>query len=168
MHYFPHFPVTFGDMRKFMKHLPLLSLLMLLSACDSVFTQGQTYTYVPPATRAGQICAKQCPVQKTQCLRSCEALRNNCIHEGKVNAQRSYLQYVNERMAQGLLVDKSQDQFYREPANCLSLKQCQDGCDIGMRACHTQCGGDILQNGNCLLNCAPKDPQAIDDEGGWF
>jgi hypothetical protein len=142
--------------------------LMLLSACDNMFLQTQQYTFVPPRTPAGKICAKQCPVAESQCKRNCEALKNNCLHQTKLNAQQSYLQYVNERMAQGLLVDKTEAQFYQAPQNCGDLQYCQQRCEIGMRACHTHCGGDVLQNGNCLLNCAPKDPEAIEDEGSFF
>ena len=102
-------------------------------------------------------------------MRNCEALKNNCIHEDKVAAQRSYIQYVNERMAQGMLVDKTEAQFYQAPTNCNTLQTCQQGCDVNMRTCHSQCGGTVLQDGNCLANCqnAPA-KDTLDELHDWF
>lgn len=151
-----------------MKKLLLLLPLLWLSACDGLFLETNKYTLVPPATPAGQACAKQCPVVKAQCLRICEAQKNNCLHSARVNAQRSYVQYVNDRMAQGLLVDKKESEFLTEARNCPQLEYCQERCHIGARACHSNCGGDVLQNGNCLLGCGPKTPEPQDEEGSFL
>ncbi len=151
------------------KKLCLLIPFFLLASCDSLILNSDPYTLVPPPTEQGKTCVKQCPVAKAQCLRNCEALKNTCVHNAQLNAQQSYLQYVNDRMAQGLLVDKSEADFYAQARNCPELQYCQKGCDVNMRSCHSYCGGQVLQNGNCVANCDQPLPQSsIGQVGDWF
>jgi hypothetical protein len=146
--------------------LRLLVLLpLLLAACADFSLQARPYQLLPPATRQGRACAVQCPADETRCLRHCEAIRNSCVHNARLTARRSFLSYVNDRMAQGMLVDKKESDFYTEARNCPELDHCQQRCEVSKRACHTGCGGRILHQGNCIANCeAPvPDPEELDD-----
>lgn len=151
-----------------MRRLLLLLPILLLAACDNLMLQTQSYTLTPPSTPQGQRCAKQCPVAKAQCMRNCEATKNTCLHAAQLGAQQTYLQYVNERMAQGLLVDKKESDFLTDPRNCPSLEACQQGCDINLRTCHGNCGGTVSQNGHCLANCDAAPKSTLGELGDWF
>ncbi|MBY0407926.1 MAG: hypothetical protein K2Q01_09560 [Rickettsiales bacterium] len=143
-----------------------LILPLLLAACTDVFTEAQPYEYLPPATPAGKHCAAQCPLTHTQCKNQCLALKNTCLHKGRAVAHKSYLQYVNDRMAQGLLVDKKESDFYQEARNCPELANCEANCDISRRSCHSNCGGAIKHNGNCIIGCTGNDQITFDDLWG--
>ena len=139
-------------MARFIWILPLL----WLCACDGLFLETQSYSFVPPTTPQGRLCAKQCPETKIACFNACKAQQNSCAYNTQRAGQKSYLHYVNDRMAQGLLVDKKEAEFYKEARNCPDLKNCQEGCEISMRACHTNCGGEVFQGEHCLANCSGK------------
>lgn len=149
--------------------LASLILILFLSACDHLLIEPKEYTQLPPTNPKAQKCATQCVTTQGRCHRSCEALKNSCQHKAEYAAQQNYLNYVHERMKEGLLVDKKESDFAINLNNCPDTQRCKTGCDVNQRNCHGTCGGEVQLNGKCISNCDTSPPKsALRDVADWF
>lgn len=161
-----------------LRHILLLMLaLAALPACEQVqkvkhwATSDQEYELLPPGTVNGRKCAALCPTRRQQCENLCVADYNTCRHQLQLTAQRQHRAYVEDQMARGQLVKKTADEFWNEAVakGCNPIAPCKARCEVGVRYCHSQCGGKVVKGDMCYANCdkAP-DPEELPDEPDWL
>jgi hypothetical protein len=112
-----------------MKRLALLAPL-LLTACGPQYST--TYQIVPPQSQADRACANNCLVLLNQCQSNCQS--NVYMCEAINTAARS---------ARG-------DVFV---GGSCGTRSCNANCQANYRICHTNCGGQVIQNTVCTANC---------------
>lgn len=145
--------------------------LASLAACEQVellqkVVPGSGFELHPPATKAARKCADACPEAAQACERSCENDFTTCRHNLRLAAQRQYLAYVDERMAAGKLVKKTEQEFWNDATqqSCPAVAPCQERCVVSARVCHSKCGGKITKGDVCYANCAQSTVPLDDDD----
>lgn len=144
----------------------LFILLFAVAACsESPPPLDPEFEFLPPPTTTGRSCAAKCPAAKQSCDNVCEARHNTCRANLKLKAYKKHRAYVDERMAHGLLVKKTEADFWNEAvaAGCPAIPPCLARCRVELRYCHTKCGGQVKKGDTCYSNCT-KTPTPFDEE----
>ena len=130
--------------------LSLLVLLLGLTACGPVYQTD--YHMVPPADAMGRQCSNGCLDRMQLCKSQCTIQDQNCEQMARLEAQNTYLSYVNERQRKGKPIEHDQDDFYHY-SRCGGTSSCEETCDSVHRMCHTNCGGQVLERTYCTAFC---------------
>ncbi|NCY23513.1 MAG: hypothetical protein EBX37_01250 [Alphaproteobacteria bacterium] len=165
-------------MREFRPLLMLLLLVFLLPAagCQQAqqvrkwATGQQDYELLPPDTVNGRKCAALCPTRKQQCENLCVAENNTCRHQLKITAERQHRAYVEDQLARGQLVQKTAKDFWNEAVakSCQPIEPCKERCAVGLRYCHSQCGGKVIKGDTCYANCEKIPDEPAPMEPDWL
>jgi hypothetical protein len=153
--------------------IPALLLLILLAACEHRPGPNE-FTLVPPSTPAGRTCAALCVPANQSCDNICEANFNTCKVNLRRQSQQNHQRYVQGRLAHGLLVKKTEADFWSEAVaqGCPAIAPCHERCEVSMRYCHSKCGGEVRRGDNCFANCDkktnPYDDEPEEDKDSWL
>jgi hypothetical protein len=128
----------------------IMSVLYLLSGCAPVYQT--TYSYVPPKSDTGRMCAMQCQQTRMMCQQLCESRKETCRSNARQQALFDYESYKHQRRARGKSVDRDVESFYDD-------FQCDDipcGCDESYNSCFAVCGGQVVPTTVCIAFCNNK------------
>lgn len=128
----------------------MFALLGLVVACGPVYETQ--YQIVPPKTETGRMCANNCLLMQQNCQQSCAMQDQQCAITNKLQAQNDYQQYVIERQKANKPIKKTANDFYYS-SSCSNSDSCGQNCASSYRICHTNCGGQVIQNTVCTFNC---------------
>ena len=129
----------------------VFSLIVVLgtAACGPVYETS--YRFTPPPTVEGRACANQCLERKNTCMARCVSSEQSCREVQRLHAENAYLKYERERKAQGQPVKKTQDEFLNY-GMCLN-QDCTEQCKESHRICHSNCGGNVIEDRRCTAFC---------------
>ena len=128
--------------------LCVTGVLASLVSCGPI--HKTVYTYTPPHTTQGKICANQCEQIRQGCRTNCRLTQQICLSEAKQQAQIDFDAYVEKRKKLKRPVKKELGNFYYPICGSDS---CEDDCDSDHRACFTNCGGRIDASTVCIAFC---------------
>jgi len=130
----------------------LLGLILLIfgTACSPLY--DTRYTFTPPASAEGTVCATQCAVTESYCRQSCQLNQNACEQQARADAARDFDVYVYEQKRKNRPIKKSLRDFERS-YYCPSRTNCESTCAANQRACHQNCGGSISSERVCVAFC---------------
>ncbi|NWG45951.1 MAG: hypothetical protein HXY25_05310 [Alphaproteobacteria bacterium] len=129
--------------------LGLLALLTLL-ACGPIY--DTQYSYAPPPTAEGRVCAMQCQQTEAYCARSCDLEAETCRAEQRAEAAEAYERYVRDRSRAGKSIDRSLSDF-DQSYMCSSSGSCRSQCSASYRGCFSACGGAVSAERVCVAFC---------------
>lgn len=127
---------------------------LLVQACGPQFETR--YSYAPPPTDAGKLCATQCQTVKTYCRRTCAAEEGSCKAQQQSRAQYDYNQYVRKQQAAKREIERSPNSFLSYGA--CSTGGCNENCDGDFRICYSTCGGQVQESVVCTSGCEDVQP----------
>ncbi len=113
-----------------MKRILILGLLFI-TACSAVYETN--YTFVPPKDSAGRECSNRCIVKKDKCYQACR--------------QDHTTNKIIDDISNFITGSKKHDSTSRKKTSCKS------SCDVDHRNCHSNCGGKVIENKECIAFC---------------
>lgn len=129
--------------------LLLVSLVFFLSACGPIY-QTQ-YSYKPPKSSMGRMCAAQCIQNKSNCEQMCQIREESCRTKARQDALYQYELYKAQQQVQSQPVKKTPQDFE-------NTWGCHQSCDCGpaYNACYETCGGQVIATQVCTAFCDRK------------
>lgn len=130
----------------FSRYFTLITILLFLSGCGPVYKTE--YTYQPPRTDVGKMCATQCMQAKNNSQQLCEMRNQTCEMTAKQNATIQYLEYKESQRAAGKPIKKSEIDFD-------DSYLCDSSCDgtNDYNQCYQTCGGVVTSYQVCTAFC---------------
>lgn len=122
---------------------------LLVQACGPQFETR--YSYAPPPTNAGKLCANQCQTVKNYCRRTCSAEESSCKAQQQSRAQQEYNQYVKRQQAAKREIERTQSSFMSYGA--CAARTCNETCEADFRICYSTCGGEVRESVICTSGC---------------
>lgn len=125
--------------------LTIITGLILLSGCGPIYKTE--YTYQPPRSQIGKMCASQCTQTKINCQQLCEMRNESCKSNGRQEAMIQYLEYKESQIAAGKPVKRTPENF--------NTSYCNESCDCTdtYNQCYQTCGGMITPYQVCTAFC---------------
>lgn len=127
--------------------LGFIAVTLLLSACGPIYQT--TYSYIPPASDTGKMCATQCQQNQSMCQQLCNSRADTCQSNARSQAMYAYEEYKSEQISQGQPVTETLNDFY-DDSQCSNMN-C--GCSDSYNSCFTTCGGQIIPKSTCVAFC---------------
>ena len=120
---------------------------VMLSGCGPLYRT--TYDFTPPRDRIGRLCSAQCATTREVCRGNADNRAQNQYSQCEIEAQQDYYHCLNAAK------DSKQRNF------CF-LRQCYSHtnysrCDTDYRGCFSACGGRVVAQKHCVLNCPDPD-----------
>ena len=117
----------------------------LLGGCGPQFVTK--YSYEPPSTAEGRICAMQCENSRAQCVQLVDMERQNC----EIREQQ-------RRLAYDLCVSQSNKKAketgcYMQYEFCGGGWEARERCTAPYNSCYAVCGGQVSSQTVCVSNC---------------
>lgn len=134
-------------MKQYILGVFLLSSILLLSGCGPIYKT--TYSYYPPRSESGRMCAMQCQQTQMMCNQMCEARRDSCRSQAWSSAQYQYEEYKHERRREHKSIDSDVNDFY-DTSQCDNIS-C--GCSSMYNNCYVTCGGRVVPHTVCVAFC---------------
>lgn len=137
-----------------MQQIALLVVVMaLISNCGPVYKVE--YSYTPPQTKQGRMCANQCIQLTRECRNNCTINRNRCIDQ--TNTSRA----INNALDVMILEKDSEDHrrehyhyHYADRDRCYrDEEKCFARCEDDQRDCYINCGAKVSKHEYCTENC---------------
>ena len=131
---------------KLSRFIFLVLLPLLLTACGPIYKTQ--YSYQPPQSDTGRMCAAQCVQSRGMCQQMCRAQNNNCEMQAQENAAYSYHAYVKAQQAAGKKIRKNIDDFDNS-------YMCNESCNCrsNFNLCYSTCGGKVTSRQICTAFC---------------
>lgn len=117
------------------------SLVVACAACGPVY--DTTYSFRPPPTSTGRVCASQCETSRYQCLQLEEVRSRECQY--RADRDRDYC----ERQ---IRIDKGRSPKWYE-CGTESCSADEEHCESSYRNCYQACGGSVTADTRCVANC---------------
>lgn len=135
-------------MLRFFTMLALFLLACVLTACGARYETH--YTYAPPASKMGKMCAAQCQQGRGACENICELRNAKCLTAMRHAARDQYDAYQKAEREKGLAVKKTVNDFNHSDSCKLSCH-----CNVSFNTCYSACGGQVFAKQVCIANCNP-------------
>jgi hypothetical protein len=119
---------------------------MLLTGCSPVYETQ--YSYEPPKSKAGRMCAAQCIQNEENCKQLCQLREDVCITKSKQDALYQYEVYKAQQQSQNRPIIKTPENFDRAHS-CYQV--C--GCTSVYNTCFERCGGQVATTQGCTAFC---------------
>lgn len=129
--------------------LIIFACTLCLCACGPIYKTE--YTYQPPKSNSGRMCAALCIQSKTNCQLMCSMQEGSCHSRAHERAIMEYEIYKTQQTAAGKGIDRSVDSFY-DDWSC--NKECN--CDESFNMCYQTCGGTVNSYQVCTAFCDQK------------
>jgi hypothetical protein len=134
-----------------MRVLIPLVLVFLLAACEEKNTSG--YSYIPPDTPGGRMCANQCRLAHDYGLEACDLAYRHCVSDVQTQALKDYEKYTREQFDTNQPMDLYLSDFERMQPCTSAHDRCNEGYESGYRMCYANCGGTVKENSSCEPFC---------------
>lgn len=134
-----------------MKNFWLVAIFVLsaLTGCGPMYSTN--YTYTPPPTAEGRMCASQCRQISRMCVQNCEMKEETCKSRARHDAIYKFEHYAAERRAKNQSIKKDVSDFSNE-YSC-SSSSCESNCQPEYRDCYANCGGRVTPHTVCTAFC---------------
>lgn len=134
---------------KLLMSLLVSTLTLMLAACGPIYETQ--YSYQPPHSDTGRMCAAQCVQNKSTCHAMCEMRKQTCLAQDKQNALVQFEAYKTRRIAEHRPVDKT-------PVDFENSWNCNQACGCGdtFNMCYQTCGGVVTPHRECVAFCDKK------------
>lgn len=126
---------------------------LFFQGCGPIYDTA--YTFRPPTSGIGRICAAQCGVSRGQCAQLEDVRARQC----ESASQRDRILCETE-----VRIDKGREPKWYECGSDLCSAN-YELCESNYRACYQACGGEVRAETRCVANCA-KVPAKFGGEGG--
>lgn len=131
--------------------IPLLAILLSLSACGGGRDATKTVRYELPASAGGRMCADQCRTAQDFCQQGCSLKQRRCTDAMEAQAIHDYEDYARSMFGSKQSMDLYPRDFER-PELCRDTS-CSDDCESRFQACYTKCGGTVDITTSCTAFC---------------
>ncbi len=142
-------------MKQYWRITMVILVGLLVQACGPQFETR--YSYAPPPTNAGKLCATQCQTVKNYCRRTCRAEEGSCEAQQQSRAQQEYNQYAKRQQAAKREIERTPSSFLSYGA--CDAEMCNENCETDFRICYSTCGGEVRESVICTSGC--EDVQSI-------
>jgi hypothetical protein len=121
--------------------------ILFLSGCGPIYQTN--YSYRPPHSNMGMMCASQCFQTKNMCEQMCQMQDQNCRLQEHQSAYYRYQLYRDSQVKKGLPVVRSVSDFDNSFGNCHATCNCTNDFNL----CYQSCGGVVLEQKVCTAFC---------------
>jgi len=125
-------------------------LVLMMAGCGPIYET--VYSYQPPQSPQGQMCAGQCQQISQYCRQNCRLKEDSCRANSRQEASYEYDRYVRERVRNRQEIKKSVSDFDHS-YGCSSASGCEAECGSDFRMCFTNCGGIVTSRQECTMFC---------------
>ncbi|MEO8400230.1 MAG: hypothetical protein ABI597_00355 [Gammaproteobacteria bacterium] len=124
-------------------------MVFVVTACGPIYQTK--YSYQPPHSDMGRMCASQCLQSKSSCDQMCQMRKDNCFLHARQNALVQFEAYKAEQKAKSKPVEKT-------PASFENTAGCDQPCNCGFdfNMCYQTCGGVVTKYEVCTAFCDKK------------
>lgn len=127
----------------------VLFAVLALTACAPMYSTS--YRLTAPQTEEGRMCANQCLDKQSACFDSCRTEEKECRQIKSVEAYAAYMLYVARQERENLPLDKTKADF--EDYSACEDDDCADRCESSHQQCHINCGGQLVEETECVAFC---------------
>lgn len=129
----------------------VVGFAIALAGCGPSYSTK--YSFTPPPTPEGRMCAMQCLNTQSMCQQSCKSSRQSCESTARLRAERDYNRYVAEQTRAQQPVKKSVSDFYNGYSCSSDETSCEAQCESTYRSCYQICGGKVSSQQVCTAFC---------------
>lgn len=133
-----------------MRLLVLIALALTLAGCEET---PLGYTFTPPPTPGGRMCANQCRLAHDYCIEACDLKHRTCVANVQARALQDYDKYTREQFNTNQPMDLFLSDFERMHPCDDVRDSCNRDCENGYRICYGSCGGTVSFTGSCQFLC---------------
>ncbi|MEI6557994.1 MAG: hypothetical protein WCO00_06275 [Rhodospirillaceae bacterium] len=128
-------------------------VMLVVAGCGPIYET--VYSYQPPRSPQGQMCAGQCQQISQYCKQNCRLQEDSCKSNSHREASHEFDRYVRERQRNHQEIKKQVSDFDHS-YSCSSSSNCEASCGSDFRMCFTNCGGVVTSRQECTMFCDQK------------
>jgi hypothetical protein len=131
----------------------LLLVFFSFALAGCVGEAAKTYTYTPPSTPGGRMCAVQCDQARNFCQENCDLDDRSCVTNVQGEALRDYDNYVRTQFANHQSATLLPRDFERTNSCAADKNACYSKCESTYGMCYENCGGKVNVTSSCQFLC---------------